>query len=77
MKKKFEAKKWLVQEKGQPKSVASTAVIATDNRYDDIEIVTRRIEEAAVDITVGYAAWRDIGFALSDALGGERAFVLS
>lgn len=69
MKKKFEAKKWLVQEKEQPKSVASTAVIATDNRYDDIEIVTRRIEEAAVDITVGYAAWRDIGFALSDALG--------
>ena len=69
MKKKFEAKKWLVQEKEQPKSVASTAVIATDNRYDDIEIVTRRIEEAAVDITVGYAAWRDVGFALSDALG--------
>ena len=49
--------------------MAAAAVVATNNPYDDIEVVTRRIEESAVDITVGYAAWRDVGFALSDALG--------
>ena len=69
MKKKFEAKEWLG--KGKESSVATTPV-ATERRndpYDDIEIVTRRIEDAGVDITVGYANWRDVGFALADGLG--------
>lgn len=35
----------------------------------DIETVTARIEAAATDITAGYAPWRDLGFALADALG--------
>lgn len=69
MKKKFEAKEWLG--KGKESSVAA-APVATERRndpYDDIEIVTRRIEDAGVDITVGYANWRDVGFALADGLG--------
>lgn len=36
---------------------------------DDIEEITKRIESAAVDIAPNYADWRDLGFALADALG--------
>src|SRR5574344_113321 len=35
----------------------------------DIEEITKRIEAAAVDIAPNYADWRDLGFALADALG--------
>ena len=35
----------------------------------DIEILTRRIEQARLDLTATYADWRDIGFALSNHLG--------
>ena len=35
----------------------------------DIEIITKRIETAATDIAPNYADWRDLGFALADALG--------
>ena len=42
---------------------------SSNDPYDDIEIITTRIESARIDITSGYAAWRDLGFALSDALG--------
>ena len=68
MKKKFEAKDWLDVKDEQPQWMADAANTNT-NPYDDVEIVTRRIEDAGVDITVGYAAWRDVGFALSDAMG--------
>ena len=66
MKKKFEAKDWLDVKDEQPQRVADAA---NTNPYDDVEIVTRRIEDAGVDITVGYTAWSDVGFALSDAMG--------
>lgn len=69
MKKKFEALKWLSKE--QSKEIKTPLAQNGDqgNSHNDVEIVTRRIEEAGADITVGYAAWRDVGFALSDALG--------
>ncbi|NLJ19520.1 MAG: DUF3987 domain-containing protein [Bacteroidales bacterium] len=35
----------------------------------DIEEITRRIESASIDIAPNYADWRDLGFALADALG--------
>lgn len=35
----------------------------------DIARTVSRIEQAAIDITATYADWRDIGFALADALG--------
>jgi len=35
----------------------------------DIETITQRIEAASVDIAPNYADWRDLGFALADALG--------
>ncbi len=36
---------------------------------DDIETITSRIEQCAIDIAPDYASWRDLGFALADALG--------
>lgn len=39
------------------------------NTNNDVEEVTRRIESAAIDIAPNYADWRDLGFALADALG--------
>jgi len=36
---------------------------------DDLELIVNRIESAAIDISPSYADWRDLGFALADALG--------
>ena len=36
---------------------------------NDIEAVVSRIESSAIDIAPNYADWRDLGFALADALG--------
>lgn len=38
---------------------------------DEVEIVTLRIEESALDIAPTYADWRNLGFALATALGEE------
>ena len=35
----------------------------------EIEVVVRRVEAAAIDIAPVYVEWRDLGFALADALG--------
>lgn len=36
---------------------------------NEIETITQRIEAVSVDIAPNYADWRDLGFALADALG--------
>jgi len=36
---------------------------------DDLELIVTRIESASIDIAPSYADWRDLGFALADALG--------
>ena len=36
---------------------------------DDLELIVKRIESTATDIAPNYADWRDLGFALADALG--------
>ncbi|MBQ6667250.1 MAG: DUF3987 domain-containing protein [Bacteroidales bacterium] len=47
----------------------------TSGAERDIEQITRRIEAAAADIAPTYAEWRDLGFALADALGeGGRTY---
>lgn len=38
---------------------------------DEVEIVTRRIEGAALDITCAYSDWLSLGFALARGLGEE------
>ncbi len=63
-KNKFQADKWLAK-KNQKPSMPSNRL----PKDSDIEIVTRRIETTGTDITVGYANWRDLGFALSEELG--------
>ena len=35
----------------------------------EIEILTKLVEEKAIDIAPNYSEWRDLGFALADALG--------
>lgn len=66
-KKIFNPKDWAtavpVQSSQFQKSLQS---FCTDN---DIETIARRIETAATDIAANYADWRDLGFALADALG--------
>ena len=42
---------------------------AQESIADDIELITQRIEAGCIDITAGYDNWRDLGFALTDALG--------
>src|SRR5574344_1134947 len=36
---------------------------------DDLELIVKRIESSATDLAPNYADWRDLGFALADALG--------
>lgn len=71
---KFNPLEWLdtghTDTKTQPVQPASTEEHHYSRTIEaDIETVTARIEAAATDITAGYAPWRDLGFALSDALG--------
>ena len=69
MKKTFNPEEW-AEPKNQPTSLHTPQPKAqTGTPEDDIEIVTQRIEAACKDITGDYATWRDLGFALSDALG--------
>ena len=46
------------------------------NPSTDIETITARIEATSTDIAPNYADWRDLGFALADALGesGRRYY---
>jgi len=48
---------------------------ADNGLISEIEIITKRIEAFSVDITPNYADWRDLGFALAEALGeGGRSY---
>jgi len=69
MKKTFNPEEWAEPAQPQAPQTNHTRTIQTGSPEDDIEIVTQRIEAARVDITGDYATWRDLGFALSDALG--------
>jgi hypothetical protein len=70
MKKNFNPKEWLTKPEvaNEPKPIASLnkKVAVLDN---DIEIYITAIEQSGTDITGNYAAWRDIGFALSEEYG--------
>lgn len=45
------------------------------NSDDEIEIITRRIEAAALDLSCNYRDWLIIGFALADEMGeGGRSY---
>jgi hypothetical protein len=64
-KKTFNPAEWQNKNQGNPVN-HNKIKIQTNN---DIETITARIEAAAIDIAPNYADWRDLGFALADALG--------
>jgi hypothetical protein len=66
-KKTFNPAEWISDKtKQNPQPQESLQSLNTNN---DVEEVTRRIESSALDIAPNYADWRDLGFALADALG--------
>lgn len=72
-KKKFNPGDFLQKEKTttQPIQAPTTTFIPTDDVAADIQSLVEQVEASAIDITVGYENWRDIGFALVEALGEE------
>lgn len=72
-KKKFNPKDWVEPTANQSLhpsiSLPSKSPSFGRVKEADIDIITKRIESAAIDIAPNYADWRDLGFALADALG--------
>ena len=69
---KFDPRKWLnIEKETKPTSPKTVSVTTSSSTLDDIETITQRIEASQLDITSGYAAWRDLGFALAEELGGS------
>ncbi|MEN6355441.1 MAG: DUF3987 domain-containing protein [Bacteroidales bacterium] len=76
-KKTFDPAKWQPTEPNKiesQKSHNSAALSPSQNGEgsgvrSDLELIVERIEAASVDIAPNYADWRDLGFALADALG--------
>ena len=65
----FNPQEWLDAKGTETERPAPAIASGSGGEASDIEMITSRIEEARVDITSSYADWRDLGFALSDALG--------
>ena len=66
-KKTFNPKDWAT---ATPRQSSNTFNSLSSLKSDsDIETITKRIETTATDIAPNYADWRDVGFALADALG--------
>jgi hypothetical protein len=70
-KKIFNPADWLnADESRKGKDTLHASHAASPNiSQSDIETITQRIEASTVDIAPNYADWRDLGFALADALG--------
>lgn len=76
-KKTFDPAKWQPTEPDKAESQKSHNSVALSPSplgegsgvSSDIETITQRIEAASIDIAPNYADWRDLGFALADALG--------
>lgn len=66
-KNKFNPNEWLNKQPSEPNIVSCSAPSTTIEQ--DIEDVVSRVEASATDIAPNYADWRDLGFALADALG--------
>jgi hypothetical protein len=67
-KKKFNPKDWTAPN-STGVSHTSANIPTVPNQNTDIESITQRIETTGTDIAPNYADWRDVGFALADALG--------
>ena len=69
MKKPFNPKDWTPPNTNATVGANLRVCPQTQNPNLDIEAITKRIETTATDIAPNYADWRDLGFALADALG--------
>jgi hypothetical protein len=73
-KKKFNPGEFLNKEKTTspaPQQASSANFIPTNDLAADIQSLVEQVEASAIDITAGYECWRDIGFALVEALGED------
>ncbi len=72
-KKKFNPGDFLQKEKTttQPIQAPTATFIPTDDVAADIQSLVEQVEASAIDITAGYERWRNIGFALVEALGED------
>jgi len=69
-KKTFNPADWATNKVTETNATAiSTIPQSNIDTSNEIETITQRIEAASVDIAPNYADWRDLGFALADALG--------
>ncbi len=73
-KKKFNPVDWQKENPVNPQNLDKTCAersrsITVQTSSSDIETITQRIESTTTDIAPNYADWRDVGFALADALG--------
>jgi len=65
-KKTFNPNEWTSTSPVQPSQSQKSSQSFCDN---DIETIINRIESTSIDIAPNYTDWRDLGFALADALG--------
>ena len=69
-KKTFNPADWATNKVTETNATAiSTTPQSNIDTSNEIETITQRIEAFSVDIAPNYADWRDLGFALADALG--------
>ncbi len=69
-KNKFNPQDWLNNQSLPPNTIDPIVNYQLSSvNSNDIENVVSRIEASAIDIAPTYADWRDLGFALADALG--------
>lgn len=69
-KNKFNPQDWLNNQSFSPNTIDPIINYQFSSvNSNDIENVVSRIEASAIDIAPSYADWRDLGFALADALG--------
>ncbi|MDR1458704.1 MAG: DUF3987 domain-containing protein [Bacteroidales bacterium] len=66
-KKTFNPADWLTPTPAQSSQCQKSLQSFCGN--NDIEAITQRVEATSTDIAPNYADWRDLGFALADALG--------
>jgi hypothetical protein len=66
----FAARQWATNKVTETNATAIPTIPQSSiDTSNEIETITQRIEAASVDIAPNYADWRDLGFALADALG--------
>lgn len=68
-KKKFIPTDYLTPQSDSTHIESTPNPVPSSTTEQDVEEVTQRIEASAIDIAPAYADWRDLGFALVDALG--------